>query len=99
LIAIITNNFSICNGRFPDDDFNRHDFIGATAPPALASFIAATSVAAVAILGIVFTLLVSAFLSKTLAQRRSVEFQPGTCRRIVRRKSGRRFIVRLLTAR
>jgi ferrous iron transport protein B len=40
-------------------------FIGATAPPALASFIAATSVAAIAILGIGFTLLVSAFLSRT----------------------------------
>ena len=65
LIAIITNNFSICNGRFPTMILIGAIFIGATAPPALASFIAATSVAAVAVLGIVFTLLVSAFLSKT----------------------------------
>jgi len=65
LIAIITNNFSICNGRFPTMILIGAILIGATAPPALASFIAATSVAAIAILGIVFTLLVSAFLSRT----------------------------------
>jgi ferrous iron transport protein B len=65
LIAIITNNFSICNGRFPTMILIGAIFIGATAPPTLASFIAATSVAAIAILGIGFTLLVSAFLSRT----------------------------------
>ena len=65
LIAIITNNFSICNGRFPTMILIGAIFIGATAPPALASFIAATSVAAIAVLGIFLTLLVSAFLSKT----------------------------------
>ncbi len=65
LIAIVTNNFSICNGRFPTMILIGAIFIGATAPPALASFIAASSVAAVAVLGIIFTLLVSGFLSKT----------------------------------
>lgn len=65
LIAIITNNFSICNGRFPTMILVGTIFIGATAPPALASFIAASSVAAIALLGIFFTLLVSWFLSKT----------------------------------
>ncbi|MDQ3652529.1 MAG: ferrous iron transporter B [Acidobacteriota bacterium] len=65
LIAIITNNFSICNGRWPTLILIGTIFIGATAPPALASFIAATSVVAVALLGIIFTLLVSAFLSRT----------------------------------
>ncbi|MGI8640998.1 MAG: nucleoside recognition domain-containing protein, partial [Pyrinomonadaceae bacterium] len=65
LIAIITNNFSICNGRFPTMILVGTIFIGATAPPALASFIAASSVVAVALLGVFFTLLVSAFLSKT----------------------------------
>lgn len=65
LIAIITNNFSICNGRFPTLILVGTIFIGATAPPALASFIAASSVVAIALLGIIFTLLVSAFLSKT----------------------------------
>ncbi|MEJ7849505.1 MAG: nucleoside recognition domain-containing protein [Pyrinomonadaceae bacterium] len=74
LIAIITNNFSICNGRFPTMILIGAIFIGATAPPALASFIAATSVAAVAVLGVVFTLLVSAFLSKTLLRGEASSF-------------------------
>jgi len=65
LIAIITNNFAICNGRWGTLILIGAIFIGSTAPPALASFIAATSVVAIAILGVVFTLLVSAFLSKT----------------------------------
>lgn len=65
LIAIITNNFSICNGRWPTLILMGTIFIGATAPPALASFIAATSVIAVAMLGVLVTLLVSAFLSRT----------------------------------
>jgi len=65
LIAIITNNFSICNGRWPTLILMGTIFIGATAPPFLASFVAAGSVVAVAILGVVVTLLVSAFLSRT----------------------------------
>jgi len=65
LIAIITNNFSICNGRWPTLILMGTIFIGATAPPALSSFVAATSVVGIAVLGIVFTLLVSAFLSRT----------------------------------
>ncbi len=65
LIAIITNNFSICNGRWPTLILIGTLFIGATAPPFLASFIAATSVIAIAVLGVIFTLLVSAFLSRT----------------------------------
>jgi ferrous iron transport protein B len=74
LIAIITNNFSICNGRFPTMILVGTIFIGATAPPALASFIAASSVAAVAVLGIIFTLLVSALLSKTLLKGEASSF-------------------------
>ncbi len=65
LIAIITNNFAICNGRWGTLILIGAIFVGATAPPFLASFIAATSVVAIAILGVIFTLLVSAFLSKT----------------------------------
>ncbi|MBZ0295615.1 MAG: ferrous iron transporter B [Anaerolineae bacterium] len=65
LIAIITNNFSICNGRWPTLILMGTIFIGATAPPALASFVAAASVVTVAILGVFVTLFVSAFLSRT----------------------------------
>ncbi|HSK71697.1 MAG TPA: nucleoside recognition domain-containing protein [Pyrinomonadaceae bacterium] len=74
LIAIITNNFSICNGRFPTMILIGTIFIGATAPPWLASFIAASSVVAVAILGVIFTLLVSGFLSKTVLKGEASNF-------------------------
>jgi ferrous iron transport protein B len=65
LIAIITNNFSICNGRWPTLILVGTIFLGASAPPGLASLVAAASVVSVAVLGVVFTLLVSAFLSRT----------------------------------
>ncbi len=65
LIAIITNNFSICNGRWPTLILMGTIFIGAAAPPGLASFAAAASVMTVAVLGVIVTLLVSRFLSST----------------------------------
>jgi len=65
LIAIITNNFSICNGRWPTLILMGTIFIGAAAPPGTASLVAAASVVAVAVLGILVTLGVSWFLSKT----------------------------------
>ncbi|MBN1964511.1 MAG: ferrous iron transporter B [Anaerolineae bacterium] len=65
LIAIITNNFSICNGRWPTLILMGTIFLGATAPPALASLVAAGSVVAVAVLGIVLALVVSWALSRT----------------------------------
>jgi ferrous iron transport protein B len=65
MIAIITNNFSICNGRWPTLILMGTIFIGSTAPPALASFVAALSVVAIAGLGILMTLLVSWGLSRT----------------------------------
>lgn len=66
LIAIITNNFSVCNGRWPTLILMGTIFIGATAPPAMAGLFAAGSVVAVAILGIVTTLAVSWLLSRTV---------------------------------
>ncbi|MCK6578981.1 MAG: ferrous iron transporter B [Anaerolineae bacterium] len=65
LIATLTNNFSICNGRWPTLILIGTIFIGGTAPPVLASLVAALSVVAVAGLGIIMTLLVSWGLSKT----------------------------------
>jgi ferrous iron transport protein B len=65
LIAIITNNFSVCNGRWPTLILLGTIFIGAAAPAAVASFLAAGSVVVVALLGVGVTLLVSAFLSRT----------------------------------
>ncbi len=65
LIAIITNNFSICNGRWPTLILMGTIFIGATAPAAVASLVAALSVVTVTVLGILTTLVVSAWLSRT----------------------------------
>ena len=66
LIAILTNNFAICNGRWPTLILVGTIFIGSTVPPAIAGLVAAASVVGVAVLGIVVTLLVSRFLSKTM---------------------------------
>jgi ferrous iron transport protein B len=65
LIAIITNNFSVCNGRWPTLILIGTIFIGVTVPPVMASLVAALSVVAVAVLGILMTLLVSLGLSHT----------------------------------
>lgn len=74
LIAIITNNFSICNGRWPTLILMGTIFIGATAAPGLASFIAAASVVTVTIIGIFTTLIVSALLSRTLLKGEASTF-------------------------
>jgi ferrous iron transport protein B len=65
LIAIITNNFAICNGRWPTLILIGTIFIAATAPAGLASLVASGSVVITCVLGVVVTLLVSAFLSRT----------------------------------
>ncbi|HEY8562176.1 MAG TPA: nucleoside recognition domain-containing protein [Pyrinomonadaceae bacterium] len=74
LIAIITNNFSVCNGRFPTLILVGTIFIAAAAPPFLAGFIAALSVVAITILGVFFTLLVSAGLSRTVLKGEASNF-------------------------
>ena len=66
LIAIITNNFSLCNGRWPTQILIASIFIGALVPKSLAGTISAISVISIALLGVFFTFMVSLFLSKTL---------------------------------
>lgn len=66
LIAIITNNFSLCNGRWPTQILISTIFIGAFAPPYLAGLLSASAVVFVAILGIILSLVVSFFLTKTI---------------------------------
>jgi len=65
LIAIITNNFALCNGRWPTQILIASLFIGGLVPARLAGLISATAVVGVALLGVLLTFLVSAFLSKT----------------------------------
>jgi ferrous iron transport protein B len=71
LIAVITNNFSICNGRWPTLILMGTIFVGAVVPPALAGFVAAGAVVAVVILGIGVTLAVSWALSRTVLRGES----------------------------
>ena len=66
LIAIITNNFSLCNGRWPTQILIASIFLGALAPPHLAGFVSAAAVTGVALLGVLFAFVVSWGLSRTV---------------------------------
>lgn len=66
LLAIITNNFSLCNGRWPTQILIASLFLGGLAPAHLAGLISAGAVMAVALLGVVLALLVSWSLSRTV---------------------------------
>jgi ferrous iron transport protein B len=66
LIAILTNNFAICNGRWPTLILMGTIFVAASAAPAYAGLVAAGSVMAIAVLGVLITLIVSRILSKTV---------------------------------
>jgi ferrous iron transport protein B len=66
LIAIITNNFALCNGRWPTQILIASLFIGSLAPAYLAGLISALAVVSVAVLGILLSLGVSWALSRTV---------------------------------
>lgn len=74
LIAIITNNFSLCNGRWPTQILIATVFIGSAVPAYLAGFVSAAAVVFIAVLGIVLSLLVSWFLSRTLLKGEASAF-------------------------
>src|SRR5688572_9594751 len=66
LVAILTNNFVPCNGRFPTLIMLATIFVGARFSPAFASFAAAGTVLLVVMIGVAFTLAVSWALSRTV---------------------------------
>jgi ferrous iron transport protein B len=66
LIAIITNNFSLCNGRWPTQILIATLFIGALVPAHLAGLISALAVMGIAGLGVLLTFIASWALSRTL---------------------------------
>ncbi len=66
LIAIITNNFSLCNGRWPTQILIASIFIGGLVPAYLAGLISALAVVAVAVLGVILSIVTSWFLSRTI---------------------------------
>lgn len=88
LIAIITNNFSLCNGRWPTQILIATIFIGGAVPAHLAGLVSAGAVVGIAVLGIVFSLVVSWGLSRTVlrgeASTFSLELPPYRPPRILR---------------
>ena len=66
LIAIITNNFSLCNGRWPTQILIATIFIGAVVPKSLSGLASVAAVIGIAILGIFFMFMSSWALSKTV---------------------------------
>lgn len=88
LIAIITNNFSLCNGRWPTQILIATIFIGSAVPAYLAGIASAAAVVFVAVFGIVLSLIVSRFLSNTMlkgvASAFSLELPPYRPPRLLR---------------
>lgn len=74
LIAILTNNFVPCNGRFPTLIMLATVFVAAAFPPAFASFVAAAAVVGVVLIGIGFTFLMSWLLTHTVLRGEASAF-------------------------
>ncbi len=65
LIAIITNNFALCNGRWPTQILIASLFMGTLVPAYLGGLISALAVVGVAMLGVLLSFAVSWGLSRT----------------------------------
>jgi ferrous iron transport protein B len=74
LIAILTNNFSLCNGRWPTQILMAGIFIGTLAPAAWRGSVAALSVLVVALLGFAFAMLSSWLLARTVLRGEATSF-------------------------
>jgi len=74
LIAIITNNFSLCNGRWPTQILLATVFLGALVPAQFAGALAALAVFGVALLGFALTLASSWLLSRTVLRGQASTF-------------------------
>jgi ferrous iron transport protein B len=74
LIAIITNNFSICNGRWPTQILLASIFIGAAVPSAWRSPIVVGSVLLVTLLGFGLTFVSSWMLARTVLRGEATSF-------------------------
>ena len=66
LIAILTNNFSLCNGRWPTQILIATIFIGALVPAHFSGLLSTAAVIGIAMLGVAFMFLTSWLLSKTM---------------------------------
>lgn len=74
LIAIITNNFALCNGRWPTQILIATIFIGAAVPAHIAGIVSAGAVVGIAVFGIFLSLVVSWGLSKTVLKGEASTF-------------------------
>lgn len=74
LIAIITNNFALCNGRWPTQILVATIFIGGMVPAHLAGLVSAGAVVSVAVLGIVLSFVISWALSHTVLKGEASSF-------------------------
>jgi ferrous iron transport protein B len=88
LIAIITNNFALCNGRWPTMILISSLFLGSLVPAHLAGFISAMGVVAITLIGIALTFALSWGLSRTVLKGEpstfSLELPPYRPPRIMR---------------
>ncbi len=66
LIAIITNNFALCNGRWPTQILIASIFVGSLAPAYLGGLVSALAVVGIAVFGILLSFATSWFLSRTV---------------------------------
>jgi len=80
LIAILTNNFSLCNGRWPTQFMMAAIFLGPLAPPGWEGVVAAGAVFGIALLGVALMFATSWLLSRTVLRgepsRFSLELPP-----------------------
>ena len=74
LIAIITNNFALCNGRWPTQILIASLFFGALVPAHWAGLISAMAVVGIAVLGVLLTFLVAWTLSRTVLRGEASTF-------------------------
>ncbi len=74
IIAIITNNFSLCNGRWPTQILIASIFIGAAVPARVAGLVSAGAVVGIAVFGIFLSLVVSWGLSKSVLRGEASAF-------------------------
>jgi ferrous iron transport protein B len=74
IIAILTNNFALCNGRWPTQILIASLFIGALVPAQLGGLIAALAVVGIALLGVLLTFGVSWAFSRTVLRGEASTF-------------------------
>jgi ferrous iron transport protein B len=74
LVAILTNNFVPCNGRFPTLIMLATIFVAASFPPVVASLAAAGAVVGVVMIGVGFTLFASWLLTRTVLKGEASAF-------------------------